>query len=90
MDFKEQLKSEGFPFVFEWTDAPNTTYEPHLHKGKVTFYITKGQILVDILGEKLLINEGKRLDVPPGISHSAKVGPEGCSFVVGEEIEGDA
>jgi quercetin dioxygenase-like cupin family protein len=90
MNFKEQLKSEGFPFVFEWTDAPDTIYTPHLHKGRVTFYITKGEIAVDILGKKLLITEGKRLDVPPAVIHSAKVGPQGCSFVVGEEIEGDA
>jgi len=33
---------------------------------------------------------GERFDVPIGTKHSAVVGPEGCDWVVGEEIEGDS
>ncbi len=37
-----------------------------------------------------LVKEHDRFDVPVGIPHTAKVGPEGCTFIVGEEIKGDS
>ena len=28
------FEKEGFPFVYEWTDAPSTIYEEHEHQDK--------------------------------------------------------
>jgi quercetin dioxygenase-like cupin family protein len=88
-ELEAQLKSEGFPNVYEWHDEPGTEYPEHAHKGRVSFYIMKGS--VEFKGE---INEafaaGARFDVPVGAKHSAIVGPEGCDWIVGEEIEGEA
>lgn len=90
MDFKEQLEKEGFIRVYEWTDPPGTIYPFHAHKGKVSFYVTKGEIAMDFPDKQVTIKEGERMDVPVGVQHTAKVGSEGCAFVVGEEIEGDS
>lgn len=90
MNIRETLESEGFNNIYEWTDEPDINYPPHKHKGKVSFYITKGEILMNLEGKEILIKEGERMDVPVGTLHSAKVGPDGCSFIVGEEIEGDS
>ena len=84
------LKNEGFVHVYEWTDKPNTEYSEHSHKGKVSFYLTKGSILMNIDGALTMVRAGDRMDVPVGIPHTAKVGPDGCTFIVGEEIEGDS
>lgn len=84
------LKQEGFAHVYEWTDKPNTEYSEHSHKGKVSFYITKGNILMNIDGIHTMVRTGDRMNVPVGVPHTAKVGPEGCTFVVGEEIKGDS
>lgn len=85
----EQFKSEGFVHVFLWHDEPNTKYEEHAHKGKTAFYITKGSVTFTSGFDKTF-KEGERFDVPPGVLHTAIVGPEGCDWVVAEEIEGDS
>ena len=84
----DQLKVEGFSHVYEWTDEPNTEYEEHSHKGKVSFYVVKGSIVMNIAGVSKMLQVGDRMDVPVGVRHTAKVGPEGCTFIVGEEIKG--
>lgn len=38
----------------------------------------------------ILLKAGDRIDVPVGKKHRAKVGPEGCQFIVGEMIESDS
>jgi quercetin dioxygenase-like cupin family protein len=86
---KTELKKE-FPIVYEWTDAPNTVYEPHAHQGRVSFYITDGEIVMDFNGEKKHLKGGDRFDVPVKTKHSALVGENGVSYVVGQDIEGDA
>ena len=86
---KKVLETEGFPIVYEWTDAPSTDYAEHAHQGKVTFFVTKGSLeLFGGIQKKLVA--GERFDVPVGVLHTAKVGSEGCAYVVGQEIAGIA
>jgi hypothetical protein len=86
------LKNEGFAHVYEWKDGPGISYEPHAHKGKVSFYIMDGGVTIELLKtkEKIVLKKGDRYDMLPGILHKARVSGEGCEWVVGEEIEGDA
>ncbi len=86
---KIELKEEGFAHIYDWSDKPNTEYPEHTHKGKVSFYITRGSVTFsgDI---KTTVSAGERFDVPVGVKHSAIVSPEGCDWIVGEEIEGDS
>ncbi len=86
----QKLKDEGFAHVYEWTDGPNTEYPEHKHKGKVAFYVLEGSIVMNIDGVHKGLHVGDRVDVPVGVSHTAKVGGGGCTFLVGEEIEGDS
>lgn len=88
--YKEILQKEGFKFIYEWEDKPGVNYTSHAHKGKVAFYIAKGSIEMTMNGKIYELKIGDRMDVPPGVSHVAKVGMDGCIFVVGEEIEGDS
>ncbi len=84
------LRSEGFVHVFDWTDAPGAVYEPHAHKDKVTIFTTKGSVDFTINNQTLTFRAGDRYDVPPGVVHSAVVGPDGWSCIVGEMIPGDS
>jgi len=86
---KSKLREEDFAHVYEWSDKGNTKYPEHFHKGKVSFYITRGS--VTFTGDiHKTIKAGERFDVPLGVRHSAIIGPEGCDWVVGEEIKGDS
>jgi quercetin dioxygenase-like cupin family protein len=86
----QTLEKEGFRHIFEWHDEPNTVYEPHAHKGKVTLFLTDGSLTFDFLGKKKELVAPARFDVPVGETHAAIVGPKGAYYVVGEEIEGDS
>ncbi|MCA9351152.1 hypothetical protein KC929_00045 [Patescibacteria group bacterium] len=91
-DEKEKLKTQlqdEYPIVYEWHDGPNVEYEEHEHQGRVSFYVVEGSVTF-MDGIDRTVSAGERFDVPPKVKHSAKVGPEGCTYIVGQEIEGDA
>ena len=90
MDYERKLKLEGFAHVYTWTDEPGVTYPAHAHKGKVSFFVSAGSITMKLDNNEVLVQTGERMDVPVGEIHTAVVGPDGCTFVVGEEIEGDS
>ncbi|MEK7650629.1 MAG: cupin domain-containing protein [Patescibacteria group bacterium] len=87
---KRTLTEQGFANVYDWEDKPNTEYPAHAHKGKVSFYVIKGSITMKLDQKTIILKPVDRIDVPVGVTHSAVVGSEGCTFVVGEEIEGDS
>lgn len=80
----------GFTSVFEWSDPAGTVYEPHAHKGKVSLFVTDGEIEFDFSGVRKIVKAGERFDVPVGTEHSAVIGSKGWIVIVGEEIEGDS
>ena len=86
----QQLQKEGFKHIYEWRDKSHTEYPPHQHKDKVSFYIIDGSLNFYLDGKTIELKEGDRFDVPPKKEHTAKVGPRGCYFLVGEVIEGDS
>lgn len=87
---KKQLLDAGFKHVYEWHDRPGTDYPAHKHKDKVTLYIVDGGLSLFINGEAIELKKGDKFDVPVGKEHTAKVGELGCSYIVGEMIEGDS
>jgi quercetin dioxygenase-like cupin family protein len=87
---KEGLRSEGFTRVYEWYDAPGVEYPAHAHKDRVSMYILSGGLTFWFGSEEKVFKAGERFDVPIGKEHTAKVGSEGCTYVVGEMIEGDS
>jgi len=86
----QKLSDEGFPHVYEWTDPAGTEYPKHAHQDKVSMYILTGGLTFWFDDGEVTLSEGDRFDVPPGKNHIAKVGEEGCTFLVGEMIEGDS
>lgn len=86
----QTLENEGFARVFEDSDEPGTSYPAHAHQGKVTLWITDGEVDFTIDGEQKTYKAGDRIDIPPGVQHSCTVGPEKLIYIVAEEIEGDA
>jgi quercetin dioxygenase-like cupin family protein len=87
---KQKLADEGLPHIYEWHDEPGTDYPSHAHKGAVAMYILDGGLTFWFGEEIVVLKEGDRFDVPVGKEHMAKVGENGCTFLVGEMIEGDS
>ena len=84
-DKEKQLKEEGFLRTYVWTDAPGTFYADHTHDATSAHIILKGEMELIAEGKKHMLREGDRFDVPANVVHSARMGPEGCSYLVGEK-----
>ncbi|KAH8790359.1 hypothetical protein F5882DRAFT_291957 [Hyaloscypha sp. PMI_1271] len=86
---EQEVRSWGFLHVFTWTDArKNAYYSPHSHAGLTTHLIRKGQLTMTYPkekgSEKKTYTVGHRIDVEAGRVHEVWMGPEGCTYVIGE------
>lgn len=65
----------------EWSNAPGVRYVEHFHPYfKVSFCI-EGSIRFCSPSRSFDLGPGDRLDLPPGVPHSAVVGPDGVLCV---------
>jgi len=82
---ERQLHSEGFLHTYVWQDGPNAFYPDHTHATGTAHIILDGQMTLTQAGETHTYNIGQRCDVPAGAVHSAKMGPNGCRYLIGEK-----
>jgi len=80
-----QLRKEGFPRAYVWQDGPNAFYPDHTHPTETAHIILDGEMTLTQGGETRTFRVGDRCDVPAGAVHSAKMGPRGCRYLIGEK-----
>jgi mannose-6-phosphate isomerase-like protein (cupin superfamily) len=83
-ELRKQLAAEGFPHTFVWQDGPQAYYPDHTHPGLTAHVILEGEMTLTMGGKSQTFRVGDRCDVPAGATHSAKMGPKGCRYLVGE------
>jgi quercetin dioxygenase-like cupin family protein len=84
--FERQLRQEGFRQVYVWQDAANAFYPDHTHAGDTAHVILEGEMTLTCSGSTKTYKAGERPpDVPAGAVHSARMGPTGCRYVIGEK-----
>ena len=83
--FRKQLEAEGFSHMFVWQDEPRAFYPDHTHAGLTAHIILDGEMTLTINGESQTVRPGERSDVPAGAVHSARMGLQGCRYLVGEK-----
>ncbi|PYT81731.1 MAG: cupin domain-containing protein [Acidobacteria bacterium] len=80
----QQLKFEGFSQTYVWQDGPGTFYPDHTHAVGTAHIILSGEMTLTMNGRTETYQAGDRCDVPAGTVHSAKMGPKGCRYLIGE------
>jgi mannose-6-phosphate isomerase-like protein (cupin superfamily) len=80
----QQLEREGFGHTYVWQDGPNAFYPEHTHDTETAHIILSGEMTLTIDGRTDTYRAGGRCDVPAGTVHSAKMGPMGCRYLIGE------
>jgi quercetin dioxygenase-like cupin family protein len=80
---RARLEQEGFR-VFTWRDAPGATYSAHSHDHDESLWVVEGEITFDAAGERLRLGPGDRLMLPRGTVHTARAGPRGATYLIGE------
>jgi quercetin dioxygenase-like cupin family protein len=74
------LRGEGLAPRW-WSNGPGDRYAAHDHSYHKVLYCASGAIRFVIGGTNVDLSPGDRLDIPPGTSHSAVVGPRGVTCV---------
>lgn len=82
---RKQLAAEGFSHTFVWQDGPEAYYPDHTHGGLTAHIILDGEMTLSAGGHAQTYRAGERCDVPAGAVHSARMGPNGCRYLVGEK-----
>jgi cupin domain len=82
---EHQLHGEGFLHTYVWQDGPNAFYPDHAHAVETAHIILDGEMTLTQRGEAHTYGGGERCDVPAGAVHSAKMGPRGCRYLIGEK-----
>ena len=88
MDLKaieKQLHEEGYAHTYVWQDRPHASYPDHTHPTETAHVILEGEMTLTMDGQMHTFRAGERCDVPAGTLHSAKMGPSGCRYLVGEK-----
>jgi mannose-6-phosphate isomerase-like protein (cupin superfamily) len=83
--FRKQLEVEGFTHTFVWQDGPRAFYPDHTHTGLTAHIILDGEMTLTMNGKSQTYGPGERSDVPAGAVHSARMGWQGCRYLVGEK-----
>jgi quercetin dioxygenase-like cupin family protein len=82
-ELKRQLLDEGYS-VFQWSDAPGTTYGPHAHAEDQSHWILSGQLELRVGHEIYTLRSGDRDFLPANTIHSAFVpGDEPVTYLIG-------
>lgn len=84
-EFANQLGVEGFSVTYVWQDGPNAFYPEHTHAMDTAHIILSGEMTLTMNGRTESYGPGQRCDVPKGAVHSAKMGPMGCRYLIGEK-----
>ncbi len=84
-ELAEQLRREGFEHTYTWEDGPHAFYADHTHPTLTAHIILEGEMTLTMAGESRTYRAGDRCDVPAGAVHSARMGPRGCRYLIGEK-----
>ena len=84
-ELERQLRAEGFRRTYIWQDNPHTHYPAHTHGTLTAHIILDGEMTLTMAGESRTYRTGERCDVPAGTVHAARMGPQGCRYLIGEK-----
>ena len=83
---ERQLLAEGFRRVYTWTDSAHAFYPDHTHAVDTAHILLEGAMTLTCGGATRTYSAGERPpDVPAGAVHSARMGPDGCRYLIGEK-----
>ena len=82
---EKRLHEEGYRNAYVWQDGPNAFYPDHTHAAGTAHIILEGEMTLTTNGETRTYRAGERCDVSAGAGHSARMGPHGCRYLIGEK-----
>jgi hypothetical protein len=75
------FRGEGCSAPRSWSNGPGDRYGAHDHPYHKVLFCLAGSIAFHVGDHDVELRSGDRLDLEPGTTHSATVGPEGCTCI---------
>lgn len=77
--------------AYSWSNGPGDRYAAHSHGYEKILYCVEGSITFHLEreGRSIELSPGDRLELRAGTSHSAVVGPRGCTCIEGHRRAGE-
>jgi quercetin dioxygenase-like cupin family protein len=75
------FEAEGCSAPRFWGNGPGDRYGRHDHPFHKVLFCLSGSIVFHTQYGDVELAPGDRLDLEPGVSHAATVGPDGCECV---------
>jgi quercetin dioxygenase-like cupin family protein len=80
---RRRLEAEGYS-VFQWTDAPGSTYADHAHAEDQSHWVISGALGLTVDGREYILRAGDRDYLPANTIHAARVvGSEPAVYLIG-------
>lgn len=83
--WEKHLRDEGFTTTYVWQDGPGAFYPDHTHATLTAHVILEGSMTLTCQGVTKTYQPGDRVDVPAETVHSARMGADGCRYLIGEK-----
>lgn len=80
---RRHLEAEGFE-VTSWRDPADRTYAAHCHRHDESLWVVCGRIVLQVDGHDIPLGPGDRLELPRGTVHTARAGPDGARYLIGQ------
>lgn len=80
------LEQDGFTQIYLHKDGPNFEYPEHEHPVYTAHIIIEGSMTIWQGGKEHVCRAGERMNFEKSTPHTAKMGPEGCTFITGIRI----
>ena len=80
---RRRLEAEGWQVV-AWSDPCDRRYAPHAHDCDESLWVVRGRIVLQVEGRDIPLGPGDRLLLPRGTPHTARAGPEGAAYLIGQ------
>lgn len=76
----EIYRKEGL-HPYSWSNGPGDVYPAHSHPFHKVIYVVRGSItwILPESNQQMETRAGDRLELPRGVLHAARVGPEGVT-----------
>ena len=85
-ELEAQLHQKCFRRTYTWHDGPGVHYPDHAHPTETAHIVLEGEMTLTCNGVTATYKAGERApDVPAGAVHSARIGPSGCRYLIGEK-----
>ena len=80
--FSSQARGDGFTEVIERLWAPDTVLATHSHPFSARGLVVQGQMWLTVDGRTRALQRGDGFEVPQGVPHDERYGPEGATVWV--------